>query len=251
MTFRLAAAQTLSVAGDLAANIATHAAFIRTAARARVELLVFPELSLSGYEPEYLARCALTPQSVELTPLRELVHATGVTVVLGAPIEAEDQVHPHIGALTLFPDGHVGLYHKQFLHPGEDAFASHAPPGQATYAIDGVTCALSICADSAHPEHAARAAENGAQVYLSSALISPAGYPTDSGRLRHHAQQYGYAVLLANHGGPTGGYASAGRSALWNERGELVIEAPGEGPWLVIGEKNGPDWLGRLVASDH
>jgi predicted amidohydrolase len=247
MTFRLAAAQSVSVPGDLEANIAEHAAFIRLAAQARIDVLLFPELSLSGYEPDLLPRCALTAHSIELTPLRELVHACGVTVVLGAPLVADDQLLPHIGALTLFPDGRVAEYRKQFLHPGENTFASHAPTERACYDIGGVACALSICADSAYPEHAADAADLGAQVYLSSALISPAGYPADSARLRDYAKRHGYAVLLANHGAPTGGYASAGRSALWNETGTLMIEAPGDGRWLVVGERGEQDWNGFLV----
>jgi predicted amidohydrolase len=250
MTFRLAAAQSVSTPGDLAANIAEHMTFIRLAAQARVDLLLFPELSLSGYEPDMLPRLALSARSIELTPLRELVHTLGVTTVVGAPIADDDQALPHIGALTLFPDGRVEVYCKQFLHPGEDAFASHATPARACYDIDGIACALSICADSAHPEHAARASEDGAKVYLASALISRVGYPTDTTRLAHYARQHHFAVLLANHGAPSGGYASAGRSALWDEKGELVVEAPGEGRWLVIGERATNGWSGRLLAND-
>ena len=44
-TFTIAAAQSFSVAGDLAANIARHLRFMAVAAEQGVDLLVFPELS--------------------------------------------------------------------------------------------------------------------------------------------------------------------------------------------------------------
>jgi predicted amidohydrolase len=49
--FSIAAAQSSSIPGDIEANVARHAVFVRTAARAQVNLIVFPELSLTGYEP--------------------------------------------------------------------------------------------------------------------------------------------------------------------------------------------------------
>ncbi|HJR33258.1 MAG TPA: nitrilase-related carbon-nitrogen hydrolase, partial [Pseudomonas sp.] len=47
-TLTIAAAQSISVAGDLAANIARHLRFMQVAAEQGVQLLVFPELSLTG-----------------------------------------------------------------------------------------------------------------------------------------------------------------------------------------------------------
>lgn len=47
----IASAQTCSIAGDLAANIQRHLALMVAAAEHGVQLLVFAELSLTGYEP--------------------------------------------------------------------------------------------------------------------------------------------------------------------------------------------------------
>ncbi len=52
--FRVAAAQVPSQRGDVERNVATHIAAIEAAARHGVSLLVFPELSLTGYEPSML-----------------------------------------------------------------------------------------------------------------------------------------------------------------------------------------------------
>jgi predicted amidohydrolase len=60
--FKIAAAQVASVRGDLAGNIQTHAAAVASAALRRISVLVFPELSLTGYEPDLAADLAITQE---------------------------------------------------------------------------------------------------------------------------------------------------------------------------------------------
>lgn len=131
----LAAAQSISIAGDLPGNIARHQAFIRIAAERGVQLLVFPELSLTGYEPALAAELALLPQSPLLQPLRDLARELGVTAVVGMPILLSAEGPLLIGALVLAADGSLAVYSKQHLHAGEEqvfspgtgARTSHSP----------------------------------------------------------------------------------------------------------------------------
>ena len=51
MPITIAAAQSTSVKADVEQNVQIHIRFIRHAARNNVRLIVFPELSLTGYEP--------------------------------------------------------------------------------------------------------------------------------------------------------------------------------------------------------
>jgi predicted amidohydrolase len=67
--FKIAAAQGVSVRGDIPRNITTHSTAIATAAMQGVSVLVFPELSLTGYEPDLAAELAMTPSDSRLTPL--------------------------------------------------------------------------------------------------------------------------------------------------------------------------------------
>lgn len=60
-TLTLASAQTCAIAGDLSGNIQRHLAFMVAAAEQGVQLLVFAELSLTGYEPALAARLAIAP----------------------------------------------------------------------------------------------------------------------------------------------------------------------------------------------
>ncbi len=56
-------------------------------------------------------------------------------------------------------------------------------------------------------------AERGAGVYATSALISENGYQRDSELLDSYARELSLGVLMTNHGGPSGGWVCAGRSA--------------------------------------
>lgn len=216
----LAAAQTISMPGDLAANIERHFDFARTAAEAGVELLLFPELSLSGYEPDLVAGCVVDPAGPALAPLRELAQQKNMTLILGAPL-ACDSERPHIGAIVLFADGSHATYRKRYLHAGEERWASAGTSDAASFPLGRERFALAICADTGHAEQAAAAAATGASLYLASVLISEQGYVADCTTLQGHAARHGFGVLMANHGGPSGGYVSAGRSAFWNAEGQL------------------------------
>ncbi|WP_339560946.1 carbon-nitrogen hydrolase family protein [Pseudomonas sp. EA_65y_Pfl1_P113] len=243
----LAAAQSISIAGDVPANIERHLAFVHVAAEHNVQLLVFPELSLTGYEPSLAAGLAITPDDPVLAPLRELARALRLTAVVGMPVRLAPDAGVLIGALVLGADGSLALYTKQHLHPGEEvAFV----PGQGGAALEceDEQIALAVCADFSHASHPRLAAEAGATVYAAGVLVSEGGYATDSALLQGYAAEHGLLVLMANHGGPSGGYVCAGRSAIWAADGGLLAAAPGVGDALVIARRVGAVWAGQVVA---
>ena len=84
--FKIAAAQVASIRGDIDANIAAHAAAIEAAAKHEVSALVFPELSLTGYEPDLAAELAMLPTDRRLECLLVLARQHHMKVVVGAPL---------------------------------------------------------------------------------------------------------------------------------------------------------------------
>jgi len=234
---RIAAAQSASKPGDVAANVAHHRKFIDAATKAKVQLLVFPELSLTGYDLAALAANALTPDDARLEPLRENARATGMTIVAGAPLVNPNGM-PFIGAIAFHPDGRHTSYRKHFLFPGEDKFA--APGGAVSQLIDvrGVPVALAVCADTLNQQHPHAALIAGATLYVAGSVIVPEGYAHQVDLLSRYAKMFSFGVLLANHAFETGGYTSAGRSAAWLPGGELLVAADGQGELLVIADED-------------
>jgi predicted amidohydrolase len=242
----IAAAQSISVAGDLAANIAGHQRFMQVAAEQGVQLLVFPELSLTGYERGLAAELAIVPGAEVLQSLRDFAREVGVTTVVGMPIRLSEDSPVLIGALVLGADGSLGIYSKQHLHAGEEvAFAPGT--GGSPLSIGTDTVALAVCADFSHASHAAAAAQQGADVYAAAVLITENGYAPDTAILQGYARNHSMVVLMANHGGATGGWESAGRSAIWASDGSLISVAPGTGNLMVIARRNTQGWQGQIV----
>ncbi|WP_426103959.1 carbon-nitrogen hydrolase family protein [Massilia sp. TSP1-1-2] len=234
---RIAAAQSHSAPGDIAANVARHCVFIDAAVVAGVDLLVFPELSLSGYEPALLEGAALGPGEALLAPLAARAVTNNMTIVAGAPLRNPNGL-PFIGAIAFHPDGRHTTYRKHFLHPGEEQNAAAGTAISQVIDVRGVPVALAICADTGNQQHPHAAVMAGATLYVAGSVITPAGYAKEANLLSGHAKLFNIGILLANHAFETGGYQSAGRSAIWLADGQLLVDAPGTGECLVIGDQD-------------
>src|SRR3546814_405205 len=159
-----AAAQSISIPGDVHANLIHHQRFMHAAAEQNVQLLVFPELSLTGYERGLAAELAILPEDGVLQPLRDLARELGLTAVVGMPLRLSAGTPVLIGALVLRADGSLGVYTKQHLHPGEEvAFVPGHGGSMLVMGSDHI--ALAVCADFSHARHAAAAAEQCAKLY--------------------------------------------------------------------------------------
>lgn len=243
---RIAAAQSSSVPGDVVGNLRRHLAFVDAAAAEGASLLLFPELSLTGYELPLLTRHVLSADDPVLEPVRERARQHRITVVLGAPVPGTSGSLPAIGAICVHPDGSGALYRKRFLHAGEERFASPGEVNTHGLDVDDQRVSLAICADTVHAEHPRWARADGATVYAAGVLWSGAGYAADAAIVQIWATGHGMAVLVANHGAPTGGFAAAGKSALWGPDGQRLAEAPASGHHLVLAERCDGGWLGSV-----
>jgi predicted amidohydrolase len=245
-TFTLAAAQSIPVAGDVEANVAAHLALLHAAAAVGAELLVFPELSLTGYELARAPALAFEPEDARLRPLREAAAGQGVSLVVGAPVRLDDRLH--LGAFLLLRDGGIDLYTKRHLGafsedarvdgdvpPPENAFFA---PGERDplLAIGDARAAVAICADTGRPAHSRAAAARGAAAYLASMFVIPSALEADHANLEGIAARHAMHVVFANYGGPTGGLASGGGSAIWAAGGERLAQLGPNGSGVVVAE---------------
>lgn len=244
--FIIAAAQSKSVKGDIGANIITHEKFVRVAAEHDVDVIIFPELSLTGYEPELAEQLTISVDDDRLQLFREFAQESGITIVAGAPLESSRD-KPHIGALVYCPD-RVVSYAKQHLHPGEEVSFS---PGEEDCIVEvgGMTIGLAICADTAHASHAQKAAEKGADIYAAGVLITEGGYQTDAALFKQYARRHNMVVLMANHCAPTGGWEPAGKSAIWDNAGHVLGAMRGREEGMIVATKMKDGWTCQIVQS--
>ncbi len=225
---RLALAQFDFPVGAVAANAARAADLIARARSGGAALVMFPELTLSGYPPEdlllrpsFLAAC-----SSELSALAAATH--GIAAMVGHP-HSEGEV---FNAASLLRDGRVECTaHKQEL-PNYGVFDDkryfRAGHGSLTAVIEGVTVGLLICEDVWVPEPAARAAVAGAELLL---VINAS--PWDDAKqaereavLLARARETGCAIIYLNMVGGQDEVVYDGATLLVNGDGSIAARAP-------------------------
>lgn len=115
MKFRVALAQVDSRVGDLAYNVEHHIRFIDRAIRQRAKIIVFPELSLTGYTLRDLAQdIAVDPaKSRALAPLR--ARSRKITIAAGLVENGRD--HGLYNSAVCFEDGEVRHVHRKIYPP--------------------------------------------------------------------------------------------------------------------------------------
>ena len=221
----IAAAQPLTLSDDVAGNALRHAAAVR-AARARV--VVFPEMSLTGYE---LDAPGIGVGDPRLVPIVEACRETGSIALVGGPV-ATDGGDSHIGIFAIDGDGVRIAYRKMWLGGAEP---DHFAPGTAPTVLeaDGWRLGLAVCKDTGVPRHAADTAALGMDAYVAGVLetMADAGVPDE--RARRVAADHGVWVVIASFAGSTGGGfdEAAGGSGVWAADGSAVARAgtePGE-----------------------
>jgi predicted amidohydrolase len=221
----IAAAQPACTARDVRANALEHARIIRTA---KAQLVVFPELSLTGYE---LDADTVSPNDDELGAIVEACEASESVALVGAPVEGKGG-RAHIGMLRVSSDGVEIAYRKSYLGGGEpDRFE----PGDGPVAIelDGWRVGMGICRDTGVDQHIADAAALELDLYAAGLvhLSRERDMQEERGlRIARACQAY---VAFASFAGPTGGGfdETAALSSIWAPDGTLLARAgvePGE-----------------------
>lgn len=226
-------AQIPIVRGDLCGNLENHIKMIEQSSYSKADIVVFPELSLMGYELDLADELAFSPEPPSFKELSQASVENEIIVIAGGSLKVNNSSKPTIGAVVCFPDGSVQFYSKQYLHEGEDKYCSVGTTDYI-FTVKGYQIALAICADFTAPEHSQRAKNLGADVYIVSALISSNGFVPDSKILSEIALEHRIPVLLSNHISETGGWETCGKSSVWNSFGKLVISSSEKESGLVL-----------------
>ena len=149
---KILAAQLNPRVGDLTHNTDRILAALDLARTSGADLVVTPELALTGYPPRDLLDRPRLHQAVA-EALLTLTRATrgGPALLVGLPLPHQSRPHQYQNAALLIEDGRLLARHNKLLLPSYDVFdeARHFLPGDALTAVSfrGRTLLLSICED--------------------------------------------------------------------------------------------------------
>jgi NAD+ synthase (glutamine-hydrolysing) len=225
-SLRIALAQLNLFVGDVSGNAQR---LIDTSAQARDELhadlVLFPELSLSGYPPEDLLFHSGLRRQVKTALDRVRSETSGITVVAGYPEYVEEGIY---NAAAVLRDGAaVANYRKQEL-PNYSVFDEkrYFEHGLDTciFELKGIRVALLICEDIWEPNPARAAKANGAQliVVINGSPYSLGYQERREAEVRARIKDTGLPVVYVNLLGGQDELVFDGGSFVMNAQGEVV-----------------------------
>ncbi len=187
-------------------------------------MVVFPELSLTGYE---LDARPIADRDPRLTPLVRACAHTGSVALAGAPVRSGTG-RSYIAMLAIDGTAARVAHRKMWLGAAE---ASLFSPGErpAVLEVDGWRLGLAVCKDTGVLQHASDTATLGMDAYVAGVLETADDAAVVGERARRVAAHHGVWVAVASFAGSTGGGCdrAAGGSGIWSPDG---TEITGAGP---------------------
>jgi len=225
---RIALAQLNVTVGDLEGNYRLIAQAIRQAQAWLADIVVVPELAITGYPPEDLL---LKPSFVEANRhiLQRLARLTrGIIAIVGC-VDRNRSGKLYNAAAVLANGRHAATYYKQCL-PNYGVFDEkrYFTPGHQSLLLDvaGVRIGLGICEDLWEPWPTQNIAQAGGQL-----VINISASPYHTGKLKQRAQLFAHRAresrLPIVHCNLVGGQDELvfdGAGLVLDERGRLLAQ---------------------------
>ncbi len=246
---KIALAQITPALGEIEHNLKRHLEIALAAAGQGAELVIFPELSLTGYDVrQRAAELALTPQSPLLRPL---IEASERIDLLAGLIELGEDFRIFNSAVYMAGGAQRHLHRKIYL-PTYDIFdeGRYFAPGDTVRAFDlwsdssclaktsglgRLRCGVIICEELWHPSVAYLLAQDGAHLLLVQTAAVDKGRRTCDGRAEGlklwealasaAAVSSGAFLVLVGRTGSEGVGCFFGSSFVVNPYGEVIERA--------------------------
>jgi len=235
---RIAIQQMVAVAGDVGANLAQIDAAAGQAAVGGADLLIAPELALTGYGAGDVIRDLAEPaDGAQVKRLQEIAGRHGLAIVAGFAERAEGALY---NSLVMVEDGaKPQVYRKTHLYADyERALFTPGRPAAALRDVRGLKLGFLIRDDGEIPENVRRLEQAGADVVLVptarpqgpfAAFIATSVVPV-------RAFENQVFVIYANHGGRDANFAYAGLSCAVGPDGRCLAAAADDRPALLFAD---------------
>ena len=117
---KICVAQTRPVKGDIQRNIEDHKKLIDLAVSNGAGLVIFPELSLTGYEPKLAKELATHQDDGRFDDFQKISNTERITIGVGVPTKNNTGIS--ISMVLFQPHEARQTYAKRYLHPDEEEF---------------------------------------------------------------------------------------------------------------------------------
>jgi predicted amidohydrolase len=228
---KICLAQFKPVKGDITINIDNHAKMIHLAADHGAHLIIFPELSITGYEPTLANNLAIDADDSSLDSLQEISNTKHIAIAAGMPVKNDTGIT--ISLIVFQPHQPREIYSKQYLHADEIPFFINGEPHTVSL-FKKHHIGMAICYEISVPEHASMAHAAGAQMYIASVAKSVKGVEKALVELPAIARKYSMPVLMADCVGHCDDFDCGGKSSVWNASGELLAQLNGVDKGLLM-----------------
>jgi len=231
---RISLAQLDPRLGDIDANIELAHAAVATAVGDSTDLIVFPELFLSGYSVgDVDADLSMRPNDPRIEKLARSAGAAGLTVGF---VEAGPPGPHTYNSTAYYEGGQLVHVHRKLYLPAYAPFEerNHFTPGPRLRAFDAgpdTRMAVLCCNDAWQPQLAFLAVQDGAHILLvpaaSAQSHSSEHYDTDEywhDITRFYGRMFQVFVVFVNRVGTEGGLQFWGGSHVVGPWGDVVAE---------------------------
>lgn len=226
---RIAVAQLNPTLGAIDANVERMLEIRQEAAAAGAELVVYQEMSVSGYPPEDLVLKPIFEDECArgIDRLREATADGGPAMIVGAPRRVDGKLH---NAAYLVADGEVAAVVDKQVLPNYGVFDEkrvfEEGPSADPIEFKGWRLGLMVCEDFWSSEVPGQLKERGAEI-----LIAPHGSVFEIDKLeeryeisRARARETGLPAIFVNQVGGQDELVFDGASFVIDRKGEIVIQ---------------------------
>lgn len=204
---------------------------IEHAIQFKSDLIIFPELSITGHEPSLAKKLAVNLENSISNPFQELPDKNEIVIGIGMPRNAIDGIN--ISMLFFQPNKNRIVYSKQILHADELPCFS-CGRNQPLLEIKGKKIAIGICYEALQWEHFIRARENGAEIYIASVAKPDREIDKAFIHFPEIAKEFKTPILMSNCIGYCDNFLSSGQRSVWNKNGELISHLDNENQSVLI-----------------
>lgn len=216
---KICLAQTKSDKGNIEGNIENHKKWIDIAIFENADLIVFPELSITGYEPELAKELATNQTDSRLDVFQEICNLHKIAICVGLPIKLETGIS--ISMVIFQPNLSIKTYSKQILHSDEEKYFTQGDE-QIILSMMNEKIAPAICYESLQLSHSEKSNAMGAKFYLASVAKSQSGIEKAFGHFPEIANRFSMVVLMVNCVGDCDNFKSTGQTSIWDDAGILI-----------------------------